>query len=207
MKKLDSAGLLFVGLAIVFLLATLYGHRERERFSNILNPWDALVKEVEDEYSKYFTFNVSKYREAANQTGFYALALNAANMKALAASTLLNFSVNILPIDENEKKQIEDNKDFTKHLKQTLDVDKPYDSRMYYIDALYKASLDGIKSGKKDASMFLERVSPPNVLTSKAILKGMAQSYLLMCIIGAGAEPADGKTSNSITGSFTNLFG
>lgn len=207
MKKLDSAGLLFVGLAIVFLLATLYGHHERERFSNVLNPWDTLVKEVEDEYSKYFTFSVSKYREAANQTGFYALVLNAQHWKALAASTLLGIGINILPIDENEKKQLDDSKDIKKYLKQTIDIDKPYDSRMYYLDAMYKGTLDSIKSGKKEASMTLERTSPNNVLTSKAILKGMAQQYLILCIIGAGAQPADGKTSNSITSSFTNLFG
>jgi hypothetical protein len=201
MKKLDSAGLLFVGLAIAFLLATLYGHSERERFSNVMNPWDALIKELETEYSKYYTFNLAKFREfAANQVAFFAFIANNDAYKTIFLAASTAFAPITAPL------ATEDTTPIKKYWKGKIDVDKPYDSRMGILDAQYLYYVDEIKKAPK----FI-MYTPQDIATAKATLKTLATKYLVLfgilnTEVGA-AQPADGKTSNSITSSISNLFG
>jgi hypothetical protein len=201
MKTLDSTGLLFVFLAVLFVGATLFGHRERERFSNALNPWDTLVKEVETEYSKYYTFNLTKFREfAANQVAFFTFVANSDAFKGIFAAASAAFGAITPPL------ATEDTTAIKKYWKGKIDVDKPYDSRISILDAQYLYFVDELKKSPK-----FVMYTPQDIATAKATLKTLATKYLVVfgvlnTDVGA-AQPADGKTSNSITSSFTNLFG
>jgi hypothetical protein len=201
MKKLDSVGLLFVGLALLFLAATLFGHKRREHFSSVLNPWDTLVKEVETEYTKYYTFDLSKFREfATNQAALYLFLGNNEVYKGAFVAASKAFAPITAPTADEDTTLIK------KYLKGEQNIDKPYDFRMSILDAQYTYFSEEIKKSPK----FI-MYTPQDIATAKATLKTLATKYLVVYGIlnkdvGA-AEPTDNKASNTITGSISNLFG
>ncbi len=68
----DHIGLVFVGLAVLFLVAILVGHNRRERFTNQTNVWDSIRVETETELAKKYVFDLSKFRAAVlNQNDFF----------------------------------------------------------------------------------------------------------------------------------------
>ncbi len=70
----DDVGLLFVGLAILFLIAILYGHQNREHFSEEANSWETIQREVEADLSTFLVFDVATFRKnTSDQTKFFAL--------------------------------------------------------------------------------------------------------------------------------------
>jgi hypothetical protein len=201
MKKLDSAGLLFVGLAIVFLIATLYGHRQREHFYAVANPWDDLVKEIETEYSKYYTFDLTKFREfAGDQVAFFTFVANSDAFKGIFLATSAAFAPITPPL------ATEDTTPIKKFWKGKIDVDKPYDSRMGILDAQYLYFQDQLKKAPK-----FVMYTPQDIATAKATLKTLATKYLVVYGVlnkdWGAAEPGGSEESNSITGSLSNLFG
>jgi len=88
----DEVGLLFVGLALLFLIAILYGHQNREHFSDEANAWETIQREVEADLSTFLVFDVATFRKnTADQTKFFALVdgkLNDAQKAQKAAAQL-----------------------------------------------------------------------------------------------------------------------
>lgn len=205
MKTLDSTGLLFVFLAVLFIAATLYGHRERERFTTAMNPWDTLVKEVETEYSKYYTFDLAKFRDfAENQVAFFTFVANSESFKGIMLATSSAFGAITAPTAAESPDTWE--KNTKKFWKGKFDVEAPYDSRMAILDAQYKFYVDEVRKAPK-----FVMYTPQDIITAKLTLKTLATKYLVVFGImnkdvGA-AVPGDSEESNSFTSSISNLFG
>ncbi len=67
-------GLIFVGVALLCLIAILYGHRRRENFSNESNVWEAIQREVEADLQTFLVFDVGTFRANTNdQSKFFAM--------------------------------------------------------------------------------------------------------------------------------------
>lgn len=67
-------GLVFVGLAILFMIAILYGHRRRESFANESNVWDSIQREVEADLQSFLSFDVATFRKnTSDQKKFFAM--------------------------------------------------------------------------------------------------------------------------------------
>jgi len=70
----DDVGLVFVGLAILFMIAILYGHRRRESFANESNVWDSIQREVEADLQTFLVFDVGTFRaNTSDQKKFFVM--------------------------------------------------------------------------------------------------------------------------------------
>jgi hypothetical protein len=70
----DDVGLVCVGLALLFMIAILYGHQRRESFANESNVWESIQREVEADLQTFLVFDVGTFRaNTADQKKFFAL--------------------------------------------------------------------------------------------------------------------------------------
>jgi hypothetical protein len=69
----DSLGLLLVGVAVLFLIATLVGHRRREHFTKDSTQWDAIRVAVERDLTTRYDLNLLEFRkQVLDQNEFFA---------------------------------------------------------------------------------------------------------------------------------------
>jgi hypothetical protein len=70
----DDVGLVCVGLALLFMIAILYGHQRRESFANESNVWESIQREVEADLQTFLVFDVGTFRaNTADQKKFFAM--------------------------------------------------------------------------------------------------------------------------------------
>ncbi len=103
--KYDSLGLLCIGMAVVFLAFILFGHKRREHMSGDASAWYTIRKEVEDELSQNFDFNVARFRYATNdQNAFFK---DTDMIKALNEIRTVAFFADLSPPDVKDVKNTE----------------------------------------------------------------------------------------------------
>ncbi len=69
----DSLGLLLVGVAVLFLIATLVGHTRRERFTKESAQWDSIRVAVERDLTGKYDLNLLQFRkQVLDQNEFFA---------------------------------------------------------------------------------------------------------------------------------------
>ncbi len=130
--KYDSLGLLFAGMAVVFLAFILFGHKRREHMSGDTSAWYTIRKEVEDELSKNFDFNVAKFRYATNDQNAFFKDKNM--IEALNAVRAVAFFADLSPPDVKDVKNTE----------------KLFDEKMRILKEQYDASVKGADGRGKD---------------------------------------------------------
>ena len=260
----DDVGLLFVGLALLFLIAILYGHQNREHFSDEANAWETIQREVEADLSTFLVFDVSTFRKnTADQTKFFALvdgnlndaqkAQKAAAQVAAAATKVTTSDIFNTGIDsswefitaaapsaqqlvyqmlqlgvnltsprelENPAGEAPFFKKLKPYFKGKFDLDKPFDTRMALLDAMYAMIIANNKKGSfgfgeapSNASdeikadwkiLFLMRLPDRYIYpTAKGMLQAAARAYMSSPYIGLLNAKAMVRTgSESVLSSF-----
>lgn len=128
----DSLGLLFIGLAVALLIFILFGHKRREHMSGDTSAWYTIRKEVEEELSKNFDFNVAKLRYATNdQNAFFK---DKEIVNALNEIRRVAFFADLSPPD----------------VKDVKNTDKMFDEKMVMLKKQYDDAVKGANGGGKD---------------------------------------------------------
>lgn len=70
--KYDSLGLLFAGLAVVFLAFILFGHKRREHMSSEDSVWNNIRVALEEDMKEKYEFNIANFRKGVlDQNKFF----------------------------------------------------------------------------------------------------------------------------------------
>jgi len=173
----DFAGYVLVGLALVFLVATLVGHRRRERFSND-SVWEKIRIEIEGKLGERVDYDLSAFRKAVlPQNPFFD------EMKEQLDSLGARIGVPLGAPDVSQVKNTE----------------KLFDEKIRILT-------DEMQAQFKKPTIANATTGYSNAL-GISILTNIAKQYMLGEAAGLNPTPKTGTgSSTSITASVGNLF-
>jgi hypothetical protein len=139
-------GYLLIGLSVLILLGVLYGHTEREKFTNMKGSfpsWIELVKQARKILDKHFEYDAAKFAEMVEQQA------DLFDFKDFKEST----SLTSMP---------EATKEYTQGIKKkylpkdfVFNIDTPYDNQMAFAYATQRELLDKLKDPKSSGQQIL----------------------------------------------------
>ena len=132
-------GYLLIGLSVLILLGVLYGHTEREKFTNMKGSfpsWIELVKQVRKILDKHFEYDAAKFAEMVEQQA------DLFDFKDFKESpSLTSMPEATKECTQNIKKKYLP-KDYV------FNIDTPYDNQMAFAYATQRELLDKLKDPK-----------------------------------------------------------
>lgn len=193
--KHDSVGLLCIGLAVVFLIAILYGHIRRERFTSEANAWTTIQHEVEADLQTFLVFDVAMFRKnTSDQKAFFAI-LDGKSNEIMDTSLIQSVvdAINVVATirSPSTSEDPSGNELLKPYFTGTFNIDKPFDTRMALLDAQYAYA---IANNKKGSMLDIQsRYAIPGV---KHALKAAARVYMSSLQFGLLNAKADVRKGN-----------
>lgn len=169
--KFDSIGIMFAGLAIVFLVASMVGNRKREHLSNETNVWDSIRVATERILDSTVDYDVAKFRkETLNQNAFFDAE------EATLAAFEKGIGLSMGPPSGVEVKR----------------------SGALFDEKLRLFEEDKQKQLKKKGPDSLKLAN--QIKLAAGTLRSLAQNYMLNIAIENGAKPKSGGTLSKLFG-------
>lgn len=139
-------GYLLIGLSVLILLGVLYGHTEREKFTNMKGSfpsWIELVKQVRKILDKHFEYDAAKFAEMVEQQ---------ADLFDFKDFKENSFLLSIPEFTLEKSKRVEEEvPDFKKKYlpkDYVFNIDTPYDNQMAFAYATQRFSIAKLKDPK-----------------------------------------------------------
>jgi hypothetical protein len=152
-------GYILLGAAVLIIAALMYGHTEREHFTDIKGSfpkWTSVLDQVRRILDKSFEYDQAAFAKfATQQKELYDQAVTSTLKNLGSVQMLATIGVGAPTVQDITKFQ--ESKDLVKYLPKgfKLNVDTPFDTRMamLYSTRMYYANL--VKTSKKDSDLMV----------------------------------------------------
>lgn len=152
-------GYILLGAALLIIIALLYGHTEREHFTDIKGnfpKWTAVLDQVRKILDKNFDYDQAEFAKfATQQKELYEQAISSTLKNLGSVQMIATIGMGAPTVQDITKFQ--ESKDLVKYLPKgfKLNVDTPFDTRMamLYSTRMYYANL--VKTSKKDGDLMI----------------------------------------------------
>jgi hypothetical protein len=172
---MDAVGGVFIGLALLFLVVMLWGHRKREHLSVQASPWDSIRVQIETELAKRVDFDLGKFRSS--------VLIQEAFFDTEAGALALHEKALNVPMSAPTVAQVKD-------------TNKLFDEKIRILTEELHTE------GKKGATDLQYAYT---LALAIGTLKTLARSYMIEMAIKNGTAPKSHDISTSISASIANL--